>query len=125
MYRCQICSEVSPPGARAHYVTLEERAKSYAQRSHSQPPGARKDRAKRDRWRADHGGNGSEIIRQVVACKTCADAHSAPQRFMADGSPASIGEVVHEDAPLTETFEQVIEAVADAAPAESGEPLSA
>ena len=78
MYRCQLCGVVTPPRARSRRVVVETRERSYpyrpaVQREEGLPETRRK---KRDKW-DDPGGVGREIVRELLACASCAAAASS------------------------------------------------
>lgn len=83
MYRCQICGAVVPEGIPANNVVLETRPRVYPFR----PKVFLKKRTEQKRRRRkpdpdkdyvdDPGGTGFEIVRQVMACKACAEQSRA------------------------------------------------
>jgi hypothetical protein len=72
MYRCYFCKAVVSEGVAAHRVVLKTRRAEYPRRFRMRAN--KKDRnAKRPE---DPGGNGYEIVKEVLACRSCAAEHS-------------------------------------------------
>ena len=86
MFVCEICKTEVPAGISAQKVTLETRAVRYPHREKVHPPAIdvdnqKKRKARRSRklaakelekWSDDPGGHGLEIVREGLACPTCA-----------------------------------------------------
>ncbi|GGR20577.1 hypothetical protein GCM10008957_36160 [Deinococcus ruber] len=83
MFNCQLCGRTVPLHTPVQRVVLETRPKSYPPRENIYPPvpaegakGSRKNRSKKARSarlkRNDPGGQGSEIVREVLSCAECA-----------------------------------------------------
>jgi hypothetical protein len=75
MFRCQMCQSVVSPGIPAQRVVLEVRKQEYPFRSranviYQKPKDGKKSKAVR---RDDPGGVGHEIVREVLACPSCAN----------------------------------------------------
>jgi hypothetical protein len=73
MFRCQICSCVAPPRIAPAHLVLEKRARLY-------PARARANLLVRNHKREhtnDPGGQGEEIVREVLVCPECARRHGA------------------------------------------------
>jgi hypothetical protein len=91
LFQCEICKTVVPAGIAAQKVTLETRAVRYPRREKIYPPAnmsPKKQRAllKRspdrsdkefEKWGDDPGGYGLEILREGLACPTCASQRSS------------------------------------------------
>lgn len=73
MFRCQICGQVSPAGARAKRVVLVSREKTYAQRGGFDGFQRRFRGPRPPKQEFDKGGRGHEIVREVLACGGCAE----------------------------------------------------
>jgi len=75
VFRCQICSQVSPAGTPSVRVVVETRLKSYRYRSRAnrivRPD---KNGKPKEYFIDDPGGVGREAVREVVACPGCAGA---------------------------------------------------
>ena len=86
MYRCQICGCVAPARTPARRVVIETRPKTYPTRLKPGRPSGRgggggrgggrgggsADARGRNERVADRGGEGNEIVKELVACPTCA-----------------------------------------------------
>lgn len=74
MYRCHFCKAVAQASSPAHRVVVETRAAEYPSRAkaHSMRVG------RKQKTFDDPGGAGYEIAKEVLACKTCADAFEPP-----------------------------------------------
>lgn len=68
MFRCHFCGGVSAPSASAHRVVVEQRPRVYAPRYKANYLRGL------DEHRDDPGGEGWEIVREVLACGGCAHA---------------------------------------------------
>jgi hypothetical protein len=72
MYRCEHCNEVVPPGVSAVKRVVEFRERSYPVRQlTSSRPG--KSKGRRGRRPDDPGGDGREIVRELLVCPSCAE----------------------------------------------------
>ena len=80
MYRCQLCGEVTPPGARSHTLIVATRQREYPFRANVQReeglPATR--HKKKDQWH-DPGGSGREIVRELRICARCKAEHPTSQ----------------------------------------------
>lgn len=89
MYRCQICNIVVPPNTPCTRLVVETREKEYPSRGDR---GGRNKSGGRNNPRynsvSDVGGKGTEIVREVVACPTCARKRKAEESAEA-GTPAT------------------------------------
>ena len=99
MFRCQSCQTVVPAGTRAQRVVVQTRPKTYEPRGDR--PGF--DRGSRFRGRRvkkkkvfDQGGTGTEIVRELLVCPSCASRYEAEQAAEAEAAKAA------EAATLTE-----------------------
>jgi hypothetical protein len=71
MYRCEVCKSVVPAHTPTHRVVAETRPATYPHRREANHPVKKKDRmVKPD----DPGGQGMEIVRELVMCPRCAGA---------------------------------------------------
>lgn len=86
MFRCQMCETVVPAGTRSTKVVVATRARVYEARG--QDPRERRGgrvfrgrRGPRKKKPYDKGGQGTEIVRELSVCPSCAveHAHTAPQ----------------------------------------------
>ena len=73
MFRCEICGQVAPSGARAKRVVLVSRPKSYSTRGGNEGFQRRFRGPRPPRQEYDKGGKGHEIVREVLACGRCAE----------------------------------------------------
>jgi hypothetical protein len=74
MYRCQLCKKVVPPRTKAHRITVETRLRRYPFQFNV---GTFRRNGKLY-FRSDPGGEGREIVREVIACPDCAAQHKPP-----------------------------------------------
>jgi hypothetical protein len=78
MFRCDICDKVVPPGTPARHVIAETRDKHYPRR-----PGAHqavlltRNGRRKSKQVDDPGGNGEEIVEELLVCPACAREHGA------------------------------------------------
>jgi hypothetical protein len=86
MFVCEICKTVVPAGISAQKVTLETREVRYLHREKVHPPAIEIDNKKKlksrrsrkltpkelEKWSDDSGGHGLEIVREGLACPSCA-----------------------------------------------------
>jgi hypothetical protein len=68
MYQCQLCRKVVPPNTKAHHLIVESRFKRYPPR----PKANHFTDQKKSQWRDDPGGEGCEIVREILVCPDCA-----------------------------------------------------
>jgi hypothetical protein len=71
MYVCHFCKQTTSPNIPTTRITIETRARSYPARANLVSRGRRKDFAN------DPGGQGREIVREAIACPSCAAAFAA------------------------------------------------
>jgi len=69
MFQCGICKEQSKPGQKAHHIVVEQRAVTYPPRQQAH---LYKDAMGKWMKRDDPGGQGTEIVREVLAHEKCA-----------------------------------------------------
>lgn len=84
MFRCQLCQSVVPAGTRSTKVVLVTREKIYGERGgggHAAARGGFRKRGGGGRRNStpkkdyDKGGQGTEIVREAMACPRCAEDH--------------------------------------------------
>lgn len=76
MFRCQVCEQIAPAGTKAEKIAIARRSKTYAVRS--RPITRRRGRrGSTARKIIDKGGEGHEIVQEVVACEDCATEYKA------------------------------------------------
>jgi len=83
MFRCQLCQCVVPAGTRSTKVILVTREKTYGERGGGGPAATRGGfrkrggggRNKTPKKNYDKGGQGTEIVREAMACPRCAEDH--------------------------------------------------
>lgn len=76
MYRCQICGCAVGPRVPSVRLVVETRPVKHPYRPKSKKTWVfQKGKWEYD-WQPDYGGQGSEIVREVVACLACAPAVS-------------------------------------------------
>jgi hypothetical protein len=77
MYRCEVCDRVVPANTPCNLIVLETRVVEYPKRedAHWQPP----DAGGKGKWIDDPGGRGTQIVRELRACPTCAAANAAKE----------------------------------------------
>lgn len=112
MFRCQICGQVAPAGARARRVVLVSREKTYAQRGGFDGFQRRFRGPRPPKQEFDKGGKGHEIVREVLACNGCADTVTP----VVEAAPVEEVEVIR-DETVTTTESDTAEAPAAEAPA--------
>jgi len=70
MFRCQLCKCVAPPRTSPVRLVVERRKKKYPYRSHANYF----THNGHSHWRDDPGGEGEEIVKELVVCAECAAA---------------------------------------------------
>ena len=83
MYRCQVCRQPIPANTPAYRRVVETREREYPARAKANCF-RRKGRRKVTN---DHGGRGSQIVREIVVCPTCSEAGAAESTGDADAAP--------------------------------------
>jgi len=88
MFRCQKCGTIVPAGVRATKVVVATRPRVYEPRG--QDPSERRGRSRFQRGRRvrkrkpyDKGGQGTEIVRELSVCPTCAADFAAAEEAAA------------------------------------------
>lgn len=83
MFRCQMCESVCPPKTRTSRIVVKTRHKEYSARGPDPSERRRFSPGRRGRRPAkkdyDKGGEGHEIVRELVVCPTCAAKFSDPE----------------------------------------------
>lgn len=94
MFRCESCDTIVPAGTRSQKVVVQTRQKTY------EPRGA--DPRERGRWgrgrgrgtkkkqNYDKGGQGTEIVREIMVCPACAEKHAAEAQAATEAAAALI-----------------------------------
>ena len=73
MFRCQLCRRVVPPRTPCHHVVVKQRRKEYPHRSRANFFVRPNEAGKRKEYHTDDpGGEGQEIVQEVIACPDCA-----------------------------------------------------
>jgi len=75
MFRCQLCLSVVPARTPSQHVVLEQRSREYPYRTRAnvivrKPKDGKKTKKE---FRDDPGGEGHEIVQEVIVCPTCAN----------------------------------------------------
>jgi hypothetical protein len=75
MFRCQLCGDVVPPGTPSQRIVVQSRRTQYPYRSKAnvvvrKPESGRRRKTKKE-YRDDPGGEGHEIVREVIVCPNC------------------------------------------------------
>lgn len=76
---CKVCNEKQINGTKAHMVVLQKRAKHYPPR-----PKAYKvfdEEEQEYTFKEDPGGDGFEAVKEVQACKACAEIHAMREKY--------------------------------------------
>jgi hypothetical protein len=78
MFRCSLCSRVAPPRTPVHHLVVASRRRHYPHRSRANVVRRwEKDRKKKEYHTDDPGGDGVEIVREVMICPECARKQGA------------------------------------------------
>ena len=79
MFKCNVCEDVFGPGVAPVKLTVERRARTYPLRWNvfPAPKGFRRVEGQLA-CVDDPGGQGWEVVREVVACRACAAARARP-----------------------------------------------
>jgi hypothetical protein len=73
MFRCQLCQCVVPHRTPCQRLTLVRRTRTYPYRSRANTFVRTNDSGKRKDYHTDDpGGQGHEVVREVIACPACA-----------------------------------------------------
>lgn len=76
MYRCQVCGQVTPSGTRANKIVVATRPKTYPSRGGERSGFRRRFRSAPSKP-YDKGGEGREIVQELVVCESCAQSRGA------------------------------------------------
>jgi hypothetical protein len=77
MYRCQLCRCVVPAGTSSQRLVVQSRHKEYQFRSRANVVVRRKKENKtKKEFRDDPGGEGQEIVQELIICPACAAKNS-------------------------------------------------
>jgi hypothetical protein len=81
MYRCQLCNKVVPSSTRTTKLVVATRERVYEARGQDPrerrgPRTFRGRRGPRKKKPYDKGGQGTEIVRELSVCPSCAIAHA-------------------------------------------------
>ena len=78
MYRCQLCQSVVPAKTPCHRLVLQWRKKEYPFRPRAnvlvRKPSP--DKKPKEEYRDDPGGQGYEIVKEIIVCTACAASQS-------------------------------------------------
>ncbi|MBI1311715.1 hypothetical protein GC176_10515 [bacterium] len=77
MFRCQKCGQIAPPGAKSERVAVSTRSKVYPSRGQSPERrfgGGFRGRPPVPKKQQDRGGEGREIVQELMVCPNCAEA---------------------------------------------------
>jgi hypothetical protein len=73
MFRCQLCQCVVPPRTPCQHLILKNRSKKYPYRSRANVVAVNEPHKKpKKEYRDDPGGQGQEIVKEVIVCPACA-----------------------------------------------------
>jgi hypothetical protein len=73
VFRCELCSAVSPAGAPARRVAVRTRPRTYPYRARANRIVRADANGKvKVHWIDDPGGTGREVVREVITCAACA-----------------------------------------------------
>jgi hypothetical protein len=74
MFRCQLCQRVVPPRTPCQRLVLKWRSKDYPHRSRANVVVRKRtaDKKPKKEYRDDPGGEGQEIVKEVMVCPDCA-----------------------------------------------------
>jgi hypothetical protein len=79
MFRCQLCQCVVPPRTPGQQLVLKMRRKKYLYRSRANVVVVYEAGKKpKKEYRDDPGGEGREIVKEVIVCPTCAAKTGRP-----------------------------------------------
>ncbi|GAB4160405.1 MAG: hypothetical protein Tsb009_37710 [Planctomycetaceae bacterium] len=92
MFRCQSCNTVVPPRTRSQKIVVQTRQRIYEPRGvdPSERRGGRgRGRSTRKKQAYDKGGQGTEIVRELMVCPNCAEKMTAEAEAKAAETAAS------------------------------------
>jgi hypothetical protein len=73
MFRCPLCQRVVPPRTPAQHLVVRQRRRAYPYRSRANSFIRTNEAGKRKEYHTDDpGGEGQEVIQEVIACPACA-----------------------------------------------------
>ena len=79
MFRCQLCQCVVPPRTPCHHLVLDRRKRQYPYRSGANTFIRTNESGKRKEYHTDDpGGEGYEVVREVIVCPACAARNGQP-----------------------------------------------
>jgi hypothetical protein len=79
MFRCQLCQCVVPPRIPCQRLVLKWRSKRYPYRSRANTFLRTNESGKRKECQTDDpGGEGQEIVKEVIVCPDCAARNGQP-----------------------------------------------
>lgn len=78
MFRCQMCGKVSGAGTKSKKIVVATREREY-KGNMDEFPQRRGGRFREPRKPRDRGGRGHEIVKELMVCASCAEAHNAKQ----------------------------------------------
>jgi len=82
MFRCQKCGQVAPAGAKSERVAVSTRSKVYPSRGQNTERrfgGGFRGRSQVPKKLQDRGGEGREIVQELMVCPNCAASVRAEQ----------------------------------------------
>ena len=122
MFRCQKCGQVAPAGAKSERVAVSTRAKVYPSRGQSADRrfgGGFRGRQQVPKKQQDRGGEGREIVQELIVCPNCAEGVRKEQEAREAAQVAREAEErAREKAAVAAALEAEREASAEEAPAE-------
>jgi hypothetical protein len=79
MFRCQLCQCLVPPRTPCQHLVLKRRSKKYLYRSRANVVVVHEAGKKpKKEYRDDPGGDGQEIVKEVIVCPACAVKNGQP-----------------------------------------------
>ena len=73
MFRCQLCQRVVPPRVPCQHLVLKRRSKKYPYRLRANRFVRTNEAGKHKEYHTDDpGGEGQEVVKEVIACPACA-----------------------------------------------------
>lgn len=117
MFRCQKCGQVAPAGAKSERVAVSTRAKVYPSRGQSPDRrGGFRGRPTVSKKLQDRGGEGREIVQELIVCPKCASSVRAEHEAREAALLAREAEErAREKAALAEALAEEQKETADAA----------
>jgi hypothetical protein len=68
MYKCELCKQIVPAHTPAHRLVITTRPKTYPSRHEVN----RVKSGGKVEWKDDPGGEGVEIVKEILVCPACA-----------------------------------------------------